>query len=208
MVNCIVNIHKTVKDVNEKLKKGAKKHNFITPRDYLDFIKHFVDVEAEKKEELQDQQLHLNTGLDKLKDTEQQVIELQASLAVYQKDLQEKEIQANEKLTQMMDKQKEAEKKKEESMIMKDKLTTKQQEISERQEVVMNDLSEALPALEDAQNSVNSINKKHLDIIKNLPNPPVKVKMAVEATICLITQSTKEPTWKECKQHLMKDFKQ
>lgn len=29
--------------------KGAKKFNYITPRDFLDFIKHFVELHGEKK---------------------------------------------------------------------------------------------------------------------------------------------------------------
>jgi dynein heavy chain 1 len=36
-----------------------------------------MDILVEKKEELEEQQLHLNTGLDKLKETEAQVMELQ-----------------------------------------------------------------------------------------------------------------------------------
>lgn len=41
---CIVDIHATVRDINIKLSKSAKKYNFITPRDFLDFIHHFVDL--------------------------------------------------------------------------------------------------------------------------------------------------------------------
>lgn len=50
--------------------KSAKKFNYITPRDFLDFIKHFVELYHEKKEDLEEQQYHLNVGLDKLKETE------------------------------------------------------------------------------------------------------------------------------------------
>ena len=41
---CIVDIHCTVRDLNVKLSKSAKKFNYITPRDFLDFIGHFVDL--------------------------------------------------------------------------------------------------------------------------------------------------------------------
>ena len=76
LVAAIVQIHRSVKEVNQKLAKAAKKFNFITPRDFLDFIKHFVELYHEKKDELQEQQLHLNTGLDKLKQTEEEVMKL------------------------------------------------------------------------------------------------------------------------------------
>ena len=51
----IVQIHSSVRDLNQKLMKSAKKFNYITPRDFLDFIHHFVDLEQEKKEELREQ---------------------------------------------------------------------------------------------------------------------------------------------------------
>ena len=48
----IVEMHIAVRDLNIGLMKNAKKYNFITPRDFLDFIKHFVDLNSEKKNEL------------------------------------------------------------------------------------------------------------------------------------------------------------
>jgi dynein heavy chain 1 len=39
---CIVEIHKAVRDLNLKLMKAAKKFNYITPRDFLNFIKQFI----------------------------------------------------------------------------------------------------------------------------------------------------------------------
>ena len=78
LCQCIVEIHGAVKDVNQKLMRSAKKFNYITPRDFLDFIRHLVELLHEKKEELEEQQYHLNVGLDKLKQTESAVIDLQA----------------------------------------------------------------------------------------------------------------------------------
>ena len=50
----IVEIHNTVKEVNGRLMKSTKKFNYITPRDFLDLIKHFVELLHEKKEELEE----------------------------------------------------------------------------------------------------------------------------------------------------------
>ena len=75
----------------------------------MDFIRHFVDLLIEKKEELEEQQYHLNVGLDKLKQTETSVIDLQKQLTVFEKDLLAKDKAANEKLKLMVHEQKEAE---------------------------------------------------------------------------------------------------
>jgi len=39
---CIVQLHIAVRNVNKKLMRSAKKFNFITPRDFLDLIRHFI----------------------------------------------------------------------------------------------------------------------------------------------------------------------
>lgn len=72
----IVDMHCAIKDINLTLQKQAKKFNFITPRDFLDFIKHFVDLSGAKKSELSELQDHLEVGITKLKNTEKSVQEL------------------------------------------------------------------------------------------------------------------------------------
>lgn len=45
----------------------------ITPRHYLDFINHYANLFHEKRSELEEQQMHLNVGLRKIKETVDQV---------------------------------------------------------------------------------------------------------------------------------------
>lgn len=95
-------MHVAVRDVNKKLLKQAKKFNYITPRDFLDFIKHFTELRATKQHELIELQGHLNKGLDKLKESEMEVSELQATLKVYQEELLIQDQAANKKMIVMM----------------------------------------------------------------------------------------------------------
>lgn len=46
----------------------------ITPRHYLDFINHYANLFHEKRSELEEQQMHLNVGLRKIKETVDQVL--------------------------------------------------------------------------------------------------------------------------------------
>jgi len=85
--DCIVRLHIAVRDVNQKLMRSAKKFNYITPRDFLDFIRHFNELKNTKKHELVELQGHLNIGLDKLKESEDEVVNMQSTLKVYQDDL-------------------------------------------------------------------------------------------------------------------------
>ena len=47
-------MHTKVRELNIKFSKSAKKFNYITPRDFLDFIRHFVDLTSEKRTELEE----------------------------------------------------------------------------------------------------------------------------------------------------------
>ncbi len=68
-----------------------------------------------------------------------------------------------------------------------------------------NDLSKAEPALNAAQESVSGIQKSHLDELRAFTNPPLKVQLALEPVIALISDNPDKPCkpvkpeWKDIK---------
>jgi dynein heavy chain 1 len=112
LVGSIVQFHHAVLLHMRHLQKRHMKYNHISPRDYLEFIRHFVSLNSEKRAQLEDQQLHLNVGVQKLQATHEQVAELQAQLSVKEKELKKKDVEANEKLQQIILEQNEAQGKK------------------------------------------------------------------------------------------------
>lgn len=95
----------------------------------------------EKRDELEEQQLHLNIGLQKLRDTEQQVKELQTSLALKNKELESKNQLANEKLKQMVEDQQVAEQKKKDALDLQVKIDKQNADIAVRKAGAMNELN-------------------------------------------------------------------
>ena len=87
----------------------------VTPRHFLDFIFKFISIYHEKRTDLEEQQSHLVNGLMKIKETVEQVEELQKSLGFKRAELENKNNEANSKLKQMVIDQQEAEKKKQDS---------------------------------------------------------------------------------------------
>ena len=61
-----------------------------------------VKLYNEKRSDLEEQQLHLNVGLQKIRETVDQVEELQSSLSIKKNDLEKKNALANQKLKQMV----------------------------------------------------------------------------------------------------------
>ncbi|RWS31185.1 Dynein heavy chain: cytoplasmic-like protein [Leptotrombidium deliense] len=185
IVNAFVYVHQTLHHANKRLLKRGGRVTTITPRHYLDFINHYVKLFHEKCSELEDEQLHLNVGLSKIRETVEQVEELQKSLALKSRELESKNQAANAKLKEMLKDQQEAEKKKVQSQEIQVQLKKQEAAIAEKRASVMQDLAQVEPAVIDAQQAVQSIKKQNLVEVKSMSNPPPPVKMALES-ICLL----------------------
>jgi dynein heavy chain 1 len=151
VINATVYVHQTLHRANSRLAKRGSRTMAITPRHFLDFIHHFVKLYGEKRSDLEEQQLHLNVGLNKIAETVEQVEELQKSLAVKKDELQQKNEAANSKLKQMFKDQQEAEKKKVQSQEIQQQLAEQTIKIEEKRKDVMADLAQVEPAVIEAQ---------------------------------------------------------
>ena len=111
-----------------------------------------VKLYNEKRSDLEEQQLHLNIGLQKIRETVDQVEELQASLSIKKNELEQKNALANQKLKEMVKDQQEAEKRKVTSQEIQEQLRVQTQNIKSKREVVLGDLAKVEPAVKEAQN--------------------------------------------------------
>lgn len=183
-IGALVWIHYSAYTAANRLtrRQGTKLH--LGPRFFLDMIQHYVNLSNEKRAALEEEQRHLNVGLDKLKETVTAVSDLQQSLAAKRIQLTAKDRQANEKLQSMVAGQKQTEEQKQASIELQSNLERQEQDISERREVVMADLADAEPAVQEAQASVSNIKKQHLTEVRSMANPPAPVKNAMES-VCI-----------------------
>lgn len=203
VLNAFVHVHHSLYEFSSKLGKRQGNLVYITPRAYLDFIGHFVRLYNLKKADLEEQQRHLNVGVEKLRETVSTVEEMRGSLAVKKAELELKTDQANEKLKKMVGDQQIAEKKKADSLKLQETIAKQDIEIEKRRKVVMTDLAEAEPAVLVAQQSVSSIKKQHLTEVRSMGNPPEAVKMAMESVCTLL--GFKIDSWKSVQSILRRD---
>ena len=203
VVNSMVHVHHSVSRFNNRLHKQLGRTTFLTPRHYLDFVAQYVKLFNEKRDDLEEQQRHLNVGLEKLKDTVDKVRDLRASLAQKKTQLEKKDIEANEKLQRMVANQQEAEQRKTTSLKIAAELETQEEEVARRKEVVNADLAKAEPAVLEAQESVSNIKKQHLTEVRSMGNPPASVKLALEAVCTLL--GNKADSWKAIQGVVRKD---
>eukprot|EP00466_Bigelowiella_natans_P012270 jgi/Bigna1/52380/estExt_Genewise1Plus.C_70193 len=196
VVQTMVFIHESVQNAMEQLAKARNgRSTFVTPRHYLDFIKHYKKLFLEKREEFEEQQVHLRNGLKKLAQTEETVGTMRAELNIKNQELQEKEREAKEKMAQIQQDSIEAENQKQASLKIKKEQEAQDKIISERKAKVEAGLANAIPMIEAAKHSVRSIERKYLDEVKNLRSPPALVKLGMEPVIMMVTGSTTKVDW-------------
>lgn len=203
IINSMVFVHYSVHKINQLLEKQQGITTYLTPRHYLDFVAQFVRLYTEKREDLEDQQRHLNVGLEKLRDTVDKVRDLRVSLAEKQKILEAKNAEANDKLQRMVANQQEAETKKTASLEVKKALAEQDKEIAQRKEIVEADLALAEPAVDEAKRSVSNIKRQHLTEVRSMANPPTGVKLALESVCTLLGHRVN--SWKDVQGIVRKD---
>lgn len=159
VINSFVHIHEVVRRINEiEAKKGHLTFS-ISPRHFLDFINHYTKLLHEKREELEDEQRHLDIGLQKIGETEEQVSslfpmyhvyfliqvkDLQKSLTIKSKELEEKRLAANAKLQQMMENQQKAENEKILSEKLRKEMAADLVEIGNKKRLVGEELAQVV----------------------------------------------------------------
>lgn len=209
VVAALVELHLIAKETADDAASQPSSVNrtFLCPRDYLTLIQNFVACLNKRRGEIEDQQLHVNAGLQKLQQTQENVAELKKSLGEKTVVLKEKEAEANNKLQSMVANQNIAEKRKEEAEKMSAEVQKQQVEINSRKEEAQRDLDEAEPALRSAQASVRGIKKRDLDEVKALARPPENVKLTLECVSIMLGESSSAPSWADVRKLLAKsDF--
>ncbi|KAG5519734.1 hypothetical protein PMAC_000007 [Pneumocystis sp. 'macacae'] len=187
ILDSIVFIHYSIHKLNERLLK-SNIEIYLTPRHFIDFVQYFVQLYLEKREKLEDQQRHLNSGIEKLQNTLNEVLKLKQELAEKQQQLEIKNIQANDKLKRIVENQKEAEQKKITSLEIQESLYIQEEKINARKEIVTNDLAKVESAVAEARRFVGDIKKQHLTEVRSMTNPPEVIKLTMESVCTLLGQ--------------------
>jgi dynein heavy chain 1 len=205
VINSFVHFHSLMRDTSNDMAQATGRANYITPRHFIDCIEHYKVTFLEKREALEAQQLHLNKGLTKLKQTEEDVQKMQEELAVKNKELADAGIAAEEKLKLMLVDQQEAKEKKETSETLAVEVKAKQDVIDARKEEATAELATVEPAIAEAKLAVGGIQKSHLDEVRALAKPPDGVRITMEA-VCILLGKGKQP-WPEIRKIIReKDF--
>nr|XP_057927446.1 dynein axonemal heavy chain 10-like isoform X3 [Doryrhamphus excisus] len=190
-------VHKSVGEYSILFLQKLRRSNYVTPKNYLDFISTYSSLLQEKDQYILAQCKRLEGGLDKLKEASVQLDELNIKLAEQKVVLAEKSSACETMLVEIASNTTVAEEKK---TLAEDKA----KEIEEQNKVIAvekleaeTSLAEALPALEAARIALQDLDKSDVTEIRSFAKPPKQVQVVCECILVLCKK--KEINWQAAK---------
>ncbi|XP_058850532.1 dynein axonemal heavy chain 10 [Acipenser ruthenus] len=190
-------VHESVGNFSKKFQQKLRRSNYVTPKNYLDFISTYSKLLDDKDQYILAQCKRLEGGLDKLKEASLQLADLNLKLAEQKVVLAEKSTACEALLMEISTNTAVAEEKKK---LAEDKAL----EIEEQNKVIAvekkdaeSSLAEALPALEAARLALQDLDKSDVTEIRSFAKPPKQVQVVCECI--LVMRGHKEISWKSAK---------
>uniref|UniRef100_A0A8C0W387 Dynein axonemal heavy chain 1 n=1 Tax=Castor canadensis TaxID=51338 RepID=A0A8C0W387_CASCN len=185
LIQVCVYIHQSVsKKCIEYLAELAR-HNYVTPKSYLELLRIFSILFGQKKLELKTAKNRMKSGLDKLLRTSEDVAKMQEELEIMRPLLEEaakdtiltmEQIKVDTAIAEETRNSVQAEE------IKANEKASKAQAIADD---AQKDLDEALPALDAALASLRNLNKNDVTEVRAMQRPPPGVKLVIEA-MCIM----------------------
>ncbi|XP_026203417.1 dynein heavy chain 1, axonemal [Anabas testudineus] len=180
-----VKIHQMVARKCEQYLAELSRHNYVTPKSYLELLKIFSDLIGRKKQELCSARQRMKTGLDKLLRTAEDVSKMQEELGTMRPLLEEASRETEVTMETI----------KKDTVVAEETRKSVQEEeakASDKASIAgaiaadaQRDLDEALPALDAALTSLKSLNKNDVTEVRAMQRPPQGVKLVIEA-VCIM----------------------
>uniref|UniRef100_A0A3B5KZ59 Dynein, axonemal, heavy chain 9 n=1 Tax=Xiphophorus couchianus TaxID=32473 RepID=A0A3B5KZ59_9TELE len=195
-------VHTSVNQTSTEYLANERRYNYTTPKSFLEQIKLYRSLLGQKSKDLTAKMERLENGLQKLSSTSAQVDDLKAKLAAQEVELKQKNEDAD-KLIQEVGIETEK--------VTKEKVVADEEEqkvaaiavvVSGKQRDCEEDLAKAEPALQAAQDALNTLNKNNLTELKSFGSPVAAVTNVTAAVMVLMAPGGKVPkdrSWKAAK---------
>lgn len=179
------------------------RYGCISPGFLLDAVSLFLSLYEQKCDEMENDKRFLLNGLAKLKEAVVSFGDLTRTLERSEAELQSKELEAKETLNKILCEQNEAEQRHEATRQVQVTLTEREREVRENRDSIQLDLKNFEPVMQAAQLGVKNIKKQHLTEIRSMANPPLTVKVTLEALCSVLGHQSSE--WRSIQQFIRSD---
>ncbi|XP_074640231.1 dynein axonemal heavy chain 10-like [Tubulanus polymorphus] len=197
VVSHIVMVHQSVGDYSIQFLQKLRRNNYVTPKNYLDFINTYSKLLDEKDQFILGQCERLVGGLQKIAEAREQLDELNQKLAVQKVAVTEKTAACEVLLEEIANGTEQATEKKTLAEAKGKEITIQSKEIGREKKSAEEALAEALPALEAARIALEDLSKSDVTEIRSFAKPPKAVQVVCECIVVL--RGIKEVSWKSAK---------
>lgn len=185
IVNMCVGMHESVRNRCILYKSEVNRTNYVTPKSYLEMLGLYNRLLDKKRNELLVQRKRTATGLEKLLNATKEVEILQEELEAMQPMLLQTSQETEFAMKKIAVDKAKAEEMKEIVLKEEQEAAKKAEETKAIADDAKRDLDEALPALEQAVESLNSLSKNDIIEVRSMQRPPEGVKLVIEA-VCIM----------------------
>ena len=190
-------MHRSVVDSSGRMLLELKRHNYVTPTNYLELVAGYRDLLQEKRQELGDARDKLQNGLTKLDESRVQVEEMGKELVVKKEVVDQKSKQCEDLLVVIVSERHVADEQEKFVKAEKARIAEKEKEAMGIAEATESELARALPALNRAMAEVDKLDKSSISEVKAYTQPPDAVMMVLGAVMVLFRQKADWPTAKK-----------
>lgn len=171
--------------------------------DYALFVRAVKDIMTNQMQKHHSDHAYLLSGIEKIERAKDEVYSMRQVLDSRRNFLVSKNEEAGDKLAQIKALQEEADAKAKVAQSLTVNLEEERLILQARRDEISRQLEQVSPLLEQSKQEVGSINRKSLDELRSMGNPPSIIKHTVETVVILLTNS-KLPglSWDHCRKVL------
>ncbi|KAF4711294.1 hypothetical protein FOZ63_000413, partial [Perkinsus olseni] len=191
--------HTAVVEYSEVMLETQKRHNYVTPTNYLELVQGYVAALREKGEAIGGSADKLRNGLSKLMEARTQVEEMSVVLEKNQEVVSRKQNECRELMVVIVEKRANAAE--QEKVVRADEMRI-QAETKETEVLAADaqaDLDKAMPALQASEEALNKLDKKAIAEVKVYAKPP---ELVMKTMCAVMTVMDNPPTWAQAKLEL------
>ncbi|XP_066120408.1 dynein axonemal heavy chain 9 [Saccopteryx bilineata] len=200
-------VHTSVHHASQSYLQQEQRHNYMTPKTFLEFIRLYQSLLLRHGQELTSKVVRLENGLLKLHSTSAQVDGLKAKLATQEAELAQKNADADRLIREVGVETDKVSREKATADAEERKVALIMREVERKRKDCEEDLARAEPALAAAQAALNTLNKTNLTELKSFGSPPQAVSNISAAVMALVAPGGKVPrdrSWKAARLSMAK----
>ena len=185
LIGHMAQVHRLVQETCVGYFQELRRHIYQTPKSYLSFIQNYKTSYTAKLNDIKLKEKNVNMGLQKLIQGASDVEAMKGVLASEQVKLEVATIETNKMLGSLEISSLEAKKESDFVATKKTKCEADATRISAEKNACLEDLAKAQPFVTQAEEAINSIQAKDINIIKKLPKPLDIIKLVFDG-VCIL----------------------